>query len=52
VLGYWRPAFLKLPDAMGWDSMKVHIIKSIPVGAFFGLIISLVSTAITYFVFV
>ena len=51
VLGYWRPAFLKLPDAMGWDSMKVHIIKSLPVGAFFGLIISLVSAAISYNLF-
>lgn len=49
VLGYWRPAFLQLPEAMGWESMKVHIVKSIPVGCFFGLIIALVSTAITYF---
>jgi hypothetical protein len=50
VLGYWRPAFLLLPEAMGWDSMKVHIIKSLPVGALFGLMFALVSTLITYYV--
>ena len=52
VLGYWRPTFLQLPEAMGWESMKVHIIKSIPVGAFFGLIISLVSTVISHYIFI
>jgi hypothetical protein len=49
VLGYWRPSFLRLPEAMGKDSMKVHILKSLPVGFIFGLIISLVSTAISFF---
>jgi hypothetical protein len=49
VLGYWRPEFLRLPNAMGWDSMKVHIIKSIPVGAFFGLMIALLSTTISFY---
>jgi hypothetical protein len=32
--------------------MKQHIIKSLPVGAFFGLIVALVSTAISYYLFV
>lgn len=50
VLGYWRPAILQLPEAIGWVSMKVHIIKSLPVGAFFGLMVSLVSTSISYFI--
>lgn len=49
VLGYWRPAFLQLPEAMGWDSMKEHIIKSVPVGTFFGLIIALVSATISFY---
>jgi len=49
VLGYWRPAFLQLPEAMGWDSMQVHIIKSVPVGSAFGLIIALVSTTISFY---
>jgi hypothetical protein len=31
MLGYWRPAFLQLPDAMGWTSIKEHMLKSIPV---------------------
>jgi hypothetical protein len=42
VLGYWRPGFLRIPDAMGQESMREHILKSIPVGILFGLIISLV----------
>lgn len=49
VLGYWRPAFLQLPEAMGWESMKEHIVKSIPIGTFFGLIIALVATVITFY---
>lgn len=49
VLGYWRPGFLKLPEAMGWESMKQHMLKSIPAGTFFGLIITLVSTVLTYY---
>ena len=49
VLGNWRPAFLQLPEAMGWESMKEHILKSVPVGIAFGLIIALVSTTISFY---
>jgi hypothetical protein len=49
VLGYWRPAYLQLPEAMGWTSMKEHMLKSIPVGTFFGLIIALFSTLISFY---
>jgi len=49
VIGLWRPAFLQLPDAMGAESMREHIQKSIPVGILFGLIISLVCTVISYY---
>ncbi|MGB3702103.1 MAG: hypothetical protein WA997_12615 [Anaerolineales bacterium] len=49
VLGYWRPGFLKLPEAMAWDSMKEHMLKSIPAGTIFGLIITLVCTVLTYY---
>jgi hypothetical protein len=49
VLGYWRPTFLQLPESMGWTSMKEHMLKSIPVGTFFGLIIALVSTIISIY---
>lgn len=51
VIGRWRPAFLQLPDAMGAESMREHIQKSIPVGTLFGLIISLVCTVISYYMF-
>lgn len=51
VLGYWRPDFLNLPEAMGLDSMKSHMLKSIPAGVAFGLILSLLSSAITLYAF-
>lgn len=51
VLGSWRPVFLDLPDAMGRESMREHIKKSIPVGTLAGVIISLVCTAISYNLF-
>ncbi len=49
VIGYWRPGFFDLPDAMGWDSMKKHMLKSIPAGTVFGLVISAISTVIPFF---
>ena len=49
VIGYWRPAFLQLPEAMGAESMGEHIKKSIPVGVLFGLLISLACTAVSYY---
>ena len=51
VIGYWRPAFLNLPEAMGKDSMRTHILKSIPVGVVFGLIISAISSVISFYTF-
>jgi hypothetical protein len=50
VIGYWRPVFLQLPEAMGAQSMREHIKKSIPVGTVFGLIVSLVCTAVSYYI--
>jgi hypothetical protein len=49
VLAIWRPAFLKLPDEMGRESMKKHILISIPIGLLLGIILTLISTAISYF---
>ena len=40
VLGVWRPAFLKVPEEMGRESMKQHILKSIPVGLVGGVILA------------
>ena len=49
VLSVWRPAFLQLPDAMGSESMKRHILLSIPIGTVIGIGLAAVSTAISYF---
>jgi hypothetical protein len=51
VLGYWRPSFLQLPEAMGAESMREHIKKSIPVGILGGLLLALVCTAISFLLF-
>ena len=48
VLAVWRPAFLRLPDAMGGESMKRHMLLSIPVGTVAGIGLSAVSTVISY----
>ena len=47
VLTVWRPAFLQLPDAMGKESMKKHILISIPFGLVIGALLTLISTAIS-----
>lgn len=52
VIGYWRPDFLNLPDAMGKESMRTHMLKSIPVGFMFGLVISAISSVIAFFTFI
>jgi hypothetical protein len=49
VLGLWRPAFLQLPDALGWESMKEHMLHSIPVGLAFGVILAGVSAILSFF---
>ena len=49
VLSVWRPGFLRLPDAIGWESMKQHILLSIPIGAVVGIGLTAASTAISYF---
>jgi tetrahydromethanopterin S-methyltransferase subunit D len=49
VLGYWRPAFLRLPDSMGWTLMKVHMLKSLPMGIISGFIVSLYSAVISFY---
>ena len=51
VHAVWRPGFLRLSDAMGGESMKRHILISIPVGAMAGLGLAALSTVVSYFVF-
>lgn len=51
-LGVWRPAFLKLPDVKNdSSSIKHHILISIPVGLIFGLIVTLISSTISWLAF-
>jgi hypothetical protein len=51
VLGYWRPDFLQLPEAMGAESMGTHMRKSILPGILFGLVIALICSAISFYFF-
>jgi hypothetical protein len=50
VLGIWRPEFLKLSDDIGAQSMKKHILISIPVGLIAGAALTAISSAISHFV--
>lgn len=50
VLGIWRPGFLKLSDEIGAQSMKQHILISIPVGIIAGIALTAISSAISYLV--
>jgi hypothetical protein len=49
VLGIWRPGFLRLSDEIGGESMKKHILISIPVGMAAGIVLTAISSAISYF---
>jgi len=49
VLGVWRPGFLKLPDEMGRESMKQHMLLSLPVGVVAGLVLTAISTSLSHF---
>ena len=49
VLGVWRPGFLRLSDDIGGESMKKHILISIPVGMAAGIVLTAISSAISYF---
>ena len=47
VLSLWRPAFLRLPATMNRESMKRHVLLSIPVGLIAGIGLTALSTAIS-----
>jgi hypothetical protein len=47
VLAVWRPGFLHLPVAMGRESMKTHIVKSLPVGLLIGAVLTLINSTIS-----
>ena len=48
LLGVWRPQFLRLPKTMGGASMKEHILKSIPVGIASGIVLTALSTLLSF----
>jgi hypothetical protein len=50
VLGVWRPAFLRVPNEMGASSMSEHARRSLPVSLAAGIILALVSAAVSYLV--
>jgi hypothetical protein len=52
VLGLWHPAWLKVPDKMGRQSMARHIRTSLPVGVVLGALMALVTTGVSYLAFV
>lgn len=52
VLSIWRPAFLQLPDEMGAESMKKHILISIPIGLVIGAVLTLISSTVSYFLWI
>ena len=51
VIVKWRPKFLMIPEAMNAQSMRKHIIASIPVAPAIGLVLTALSTLIAWFAF-
>jgi hypothetical protein len=50
VLSLWRPDWLKIPSTLNKDSMKKHILISIPIGTIIGAVMTLISTSIFYLI--
>ena len=48
VIAIWRPAFLRLPDDMNRESMKKHLLITIPVAPVICLAISAMSTGASW----
>lgn len=51
VIGVWRPDFLRLPEAMGRESMSIHLRSSLVVGPLAGLVLCALSTLLSYWLF-
>ncbi len=49
VLSLWTPKFLKIPSTLNKDSMRKHILFSIPIGFLIGFILTLSSVSIFYY---
>ena len=48
VISVWHPTFLRIPAAMGKESMKKHILISLPVGFILGAILTLAGTSLSF----
>ena len=48
TLAIWRPGFLKIPDEMGRESMRKHILVSLPVGLFLGVFLTIIPSTVSY----
>ena len=48
VIGVWRPSFLRIPAAMNRESMKRHVVRSIPVGLIVGIMLVALSTTVSW----
>jgi len=51
VIVKWRPKFLMIPEAMNAQSMRQHIIASIPIAPAIGLVLTALSTLIAWVAF-
>ena len=51
VIVKWRPRFLMVPETMNAQSMRKHIIASIPVAPAIGLLLTALSTSVAYVAF-
>jgi hypothetical protein len=51
VIVKWRPDFLMIPEAMNAQSMRKHIIMTIPVAPVIGLVLTALSTWIAWVAF-
>lgn len=49
VISIWRPRFLHLPNVMNSESMRKHVLISIPVGLVAGMVLAGLSTLASYF---
>jgi len=47
VIGFWRPTFLNLPDAMDKKQMKVHLQRTLIVAPPISLLIAVLSAGVT-----
>lgn len=48
TLAIWRPGFLKIPDEMGRESMRKHIVVSLPIGLILGVFFTIIPSIVSY----